>query len=142
MGQTTVTWIRNFQFVATDSNSHSVVLSSKDDNVGMKPSELLLSALGSCASYDVVNILQKRKKNLRNLRVEVTAEQADEGWPRPYTAFHMHFIVDADVTPDDVERAVNLSEEKYCSVAATLRPAAEITWDYEIVGQPEPASGD
>lgn len=141
MGQTTVTWIRNYQFVATDSSSHSVVLSSTADNVGMKPSELLLSALGSCAGYDVVNILSKRKKELRGLRVDVTAEQADEGWPRPYTAFHMHFVVDGDVTPEEVERAIHLSEEKYCSVAATLRPA-EITWDYEIVAQNEPVSGD
>jgi len=141
MGQTTVTWIRNFEFVATDSTNHSVVLSSKDDNSGMKPSELLLSALGSCASYDVVSILGKRKKTLRKLQVNVTAEQADEGWPRPYTAFHMHFVVDGDVTPDDVERAITLSEEKYCSVAATLRPA-EITWDYKIVGQPQGVAGD
>jgi putative redox protein len=107
----------------------------------MKPSELLLSALGSCAGYDVVSILGKRKKTLRNLRVDVTAEQADEGWPRPYTAFHMHFVVDADVTPEEVEKAIHLSEEKYCSVAATLRPA-KITWDYEIVGQEVPANGD
>ena len=141
MGQTTVTWIRNFEFVATDSTNHSVILSSTDDNVGMKPSELLLSALGSCAGYDVVSILGKRKKDLRNLRVDVTAEQANEGWPRPYTAFHMHFVVDADVTPEEVERAITLSEEKYCSVAATLRPA-EITWDYEIVAQAATTAGD
>lgn len=134
MGQTSITWIRNFQFVSTDSTQHSVVISSTDDNVGMKPSELLLSALGSCTAYDIVNILTKRQKTLRNLRVDVTAEQETDGFPRPFTAFHVRYVLEGDdITASDAERAITLSEEKYCSVAATLRAGAEITWSYELV---------
>lgn len=137
MSKTTVTWVQNYQFLATDSTHHSVVLSSAADNVGMKPSELLFSALGSCTGYDIVNILSKRKKNLTGLRVEVTGEQADEGWPRPYTAFHIHYVLEGDdLTEKEVERAITLSEEKFCSVSATLKgggSGATITWDYEIL---------
>jgi putative redox protein len=133
MGNTTVTWVKGMQFAAVDSTNHSVLLSTTDEGVGMKPSELLLSALGSCTAVDVVSILQKRRQQLTGLEIVVTGEQAEEH-PKAFTHFHIRYIVTGvDINPTDVERAINLSEEKYCSVAATLRAGAEITYDYEIV---------
>jgi putative redox protein len=133
MGNTTVTWVKGKQFAAVDSTSHSVLLSTSDESVGMKPSELLLSALGSCTAVDVVGILQKRRQQLTGLEIVVTGEQAEEH-PKAFTRFHLHYIVTGiGISPADVERAIKLSEEKYCSVAATLRAGAEITYDYEVV---------
>jgi putative redox protein len=134
MAEAQVTWLQDFQFVGTDSTNHSVVMSKPgEDSIGMKPSELLLVALAGCTSVDVVNILQKKRLKLAGLRVKVSGEQA----PLPPWAFekiHIHYeIAGTDISEKDVERAISLSEEKYCSVSATLEAKAKITWDYEIV---------
>ena len=132
--QATVRWVDDDTFIGTDSTDHSVVLSSGTDNVGMRPSQLLMVALGSCSAVDVVGILQKKKYTLHGVDVTVSSEQSDEGWPRPYTAFHIHFTVSGPgIKEEDVQRAIELSEGKYCSVAATLRPGAQITADFEVV---------
>lgn len=133
MAEASVTWVKDFRFVGTDSTNHSVVLSKPGEgSVGMRPSELLLVALASCTSVDVVSILRKKRLTLSNLRVEVKGEQA----PNPPWAFekiHLHYVIEGpDIRERDVERAIELSEEKYCSVAATLRPQVKITWDYEL----------
>lgn len=135
MAQTTVTWVQGKQFIGTDSTQHSVVISSTDEGVGMKPSELLLSALGSCTGYDVVNILAKKRARLTGLRIEVSAEQESEP-PWTFRKFHIHYVVrGVDLREDDVARAIALSEEKYCSVSATLKGAATITYDYEVINE-------
>jgi putative redox protein len=133
MAEACVTWVKDFRFVGTDSTHHSVVLSKPGEgSVGMKPSELLLVALASCTSVDVVSILKKKRLKLANLRVDVKGDQA----PTPPWAFekiHLHYVIEGpDIRDKDVERAIELSEEKYCSVAATLRPQVKITWDYEL----------
>lgn len=135
MGKVSVTWVQKLQFVGTDSTKHSVVISAPDEEngVGMKPSELLLLALASCTAYDVVNILQKKRKRLRLLRIDVEAEQQAES-PWAFTRIHLHYVVAGpDITARDVSKAIELSHEKYCSVSATLRKAVELTHDYEIV---------
>ena len=135
MAQTTVTWVQGKQVIGTDSTQHSVVISSTDEGVGMKPSELLLSALGSCTGYDVVNILAKKRARLTGLRIEVSAEQESEP-PWTFRKFHIHYVVrGVDLREDDVARAIALSEEKYCSVSATLKGAATITYDYEVINE-------
>ena len=134
MGQVQVNWLQNFQFVGTDSTKHSVVISGTgpDDGIGMKPSELLLVSLGSCTGYDVVNILTKKRQNLSGLRISVSGEQAvDPPWP--FQAIHIHYeLRGANLDPQAVEQAIQLSEEKYCSVSATLSQAATITYDFTI----------
>jgi putative redox protein len=91
-------------------------------------------SLGSCSAVDVVNILQKKRHDLTGLEVTVTGEQATEGWPRPFTSFHIHYkVTGRGLKDEDVKKAITLSEEKYCSVSATLRAGAEITWDYEVI---------
>jgi len=133
MGQANVTWIKSKQFIGTDSTGHSVVISSPDEGIGMKPSELLLVALGSCTAYDVVNILSKKRVTLTDLSVSVQSEQ-DENPPWTFRKIHIHYTVSGNsLKTEDVEKAIKLSEEKYCSVSATLAQAAEITYDFEVI---------
>jgi putative redox protein len=131
-----VKWLEERQFVGIDSTGHSVVLSSPADGVGMKPSELLLVALAGCTGYDVVDILSKQRQRLEGLTVEVSAEQEPEP---PWTFRHIHTVyrLRGDLDANAVRRAIELSETKYCSISATLRCAAELTWEFEIE-KPEP----
>lgn len=131
---TILRWIPDGKrFISTDSTGHSVVMSTPDENTGMKPSELILSALAGCASVDVVDILAKKRTPLSHLEVQVTAEQdADPPWT--FRKIHMTFRVKGEsLTEKSIEQAIALSGEKYCSVAATLRGKAEITTSFEIL---------
>lgn len=128
-----VKWIGKRQFVGIDSTNHSVVLSSPDDGIGMKPSDLLLVALGGCTAYDVVDILHKKRQPLTGLEVAVTGEQDAEP-PWTYRKIHVHYTLHGKGLKEKaIADAIRLSEEKYCSVAATLRGTAEITTEYTIV---------
>ena len=129
-----IRWLEKHQFVGTDSSRHSLVMSSQDEEngVGMRPSELLLVALGGCTAYDVVGILEKKRQRITGLTVTVTGEQEPDP-PWPYRKMHLHYEVRGrGLREKAVRDAIELSEQKYCSVAATLRPAAEITVDYTI----------
>ncbi len=132
--ETVLQWIPGGKrFISTDSTGHSVVMSTPDENAGMKPSELVLSALAGCASVDVVDILAKKHTPLTYLEVQVSAEQdADPPWT--FRRITMKFLVKGEgLTEKDVAQAIKLSEEKYCSVAATLRGKAEIITSFEIL---------
>lgn len=131
-----VTWIEKQQFLGVDGSKHSVVMSSHDEEngTGMSPSELLMVALGGCTSYDVVSILEKKRQKLTGLQVTVTGEQDTEP-PWPYRKIHVHYTVRGrGLAEKAVRDAIELSEAKYCSVAATVRGTAEVTFDYEILG--------
>lgn len=133
MGTTTVRWIGGKQFVGIDSTNHSVVLSTADENVGMKPSELLLVALASCTAVDVVEILQKKRMPLASLETETRGEQDTQN-PWPFRKIHLVYrLRGQNLDAQSVEQAIRLSEEKYCSVAATVRGVAEITYSFEIL---------
>lgn len=133
MPTTNVRWVREKQFVGTDSNRHSVVLSGNDQAGGVRPSEMLLIALSACTAYDVVEILSKKRKKLTMLEVSATGERAPEP-PSPYRTIHLKYRLSGDdLTDKAVTRAIQLSEEKYCSVAATVRGVAKITTEYEII---------
>ena len=130
-----VKWIEKKQFIGTDETKHSVVLSGSgpEDNVGMNPSQLLLISLGGCTSYDVVDILQKKRQKLTGLEVLITGDQeADPPWP--YRNIHVHYVVRGKgLREKAVKDAIELSEGKYCSVAATVCTTADVTYDYEII---------
>jgi len=130
-----VKWLDKLQFVGTDSTKHSVVMSSQDEEngVGMSPSQLVLVGLGGCTGYDVVGILKKKRQQLTGLSITVTGEQqADPPWP--YHKIHLHYEVRGKGLREKAVRdAIEISEQKYCSVAATLRGVAEITYDYTII---------
>ena len=99
----------------------------------MKPSELILSALSACSSVHVVDILKKKRTPLSSLEVRTTAEQ-DQDPPWAFRKIHMHFILKGlGLNEKNVAQAIELSHEKYCSVAATLRGVAEITTSFEIL---------
>lgn len=98
----------------------------------VKPSDLLLLAAASCSAYDVIDILQKQREPLEGLDIQCSGEQIKE---QPYNFVHLHlkYIIKGEVNPQKVERAIKLSEDKYCSVLATLRPSLEFSSEYEIV---------
>ena len=133
MANATIRWVTGKQFVGTDSTHHSVVLSPADVGVGMKPSELLLVALGSCTAVDVVEILAKKHTTLISLEIQVTGEQ-DVDPPWTFRKFHIQYLLKGKgLTEKAVAQAIQLSEEKYCSVAATIRATAPITTGFEIL---------
>jgi putative redox protein len=122
--------------VGTDSNGHSIVIgrSPEDDTQwnGIRPADLLLLAVASCASYDVIEILFKQREPLEDLKVLCEGEQSPEA-PFGFTHIHIHYIVTGPVNPEKLQKAIRLSEEKYCSVICTLRPGVPVTSDFEIL---------
>ena len=133
MGTAVVKWIGGKQFVGIDSTCHSVVLSTPDEGVGIKPSELLLIAVASCSAVDVVEILSKKRMPLTFLEISSSGEQEPEA-PWAFRKVHLNFRLSGmNLTEKAVEQAIHLSEEKYCSVAATIRGVAEITTSFEII---------
>ena len=133
MVTTKVHWLKDNHFVGTDSNNHSVVLSGQKDGIGVSPSETLLIALASCSSVDVVEILKKKRKKLTLLEVTASGER-DPDPPWAYRKIHVKYRLGGQgLTDKAVEQAIKLSQEKYCSVAATVRGVADLTYEYEIV---------
>jgi putative redox protein len=135
MASTSVRWTGGQTYIGTDSTHHSVVISTPGEGVGMKPSELLLVALSSCTAVDVVDILSKKRLTLTGLEITASAEQEAEA---PWTFRKIHLVYKLrgkDLTEKAVEQAIALSEEKYCSVAATVRGKAEITYSFELINE-------
>lgn len=134
MATTTVRWLSELHFVGIDSRGHSVVLSGQEDGIGVSPSQMLLVALASCSAVDVVEILRKKRKKLTLLEITTSGEQDPEP-PWPYRKIHVKYRLGGEgLTDKAVAQAINLSQEKYCSVSATVRGVAQITTEYEIVG--------
>jgi putative redox protein len=133
MSTATVKWTGSKTFIGIDSTSHSVVISPPSDGVGVKPSELLLIAIASCSAVDVVEILNKKRMPLTKLEISVSGEQ-DQDPPWTFRKIHMHYCLQGkNLTEKAAHQAIELAEEKYCSVAATIRATTEITFDFEIV---------
>jgi putative redox protein len=130
-----IQWVSKGQFVGTDSTKHSVVMSMQNEEnaVGMKPSDMLLVALGGCTSVDVVNILKKKRQRLTGLEIEVSGEQD----PDPPWAFRsiqvMYTVRGRGLSEKAVADAIRLAEEKYCSVKASLDKSVEVHTEYRIV---------
>lgn len=127
-------------FIGRDTFGHVLTAGSWPDNTnpewqewkGIKPSDLLLLSLASCSAYDVVMILERQRQLLTGLYVHVDGQQAADP-PYQFTNIHLHYVAEGvDLNPDKLERAIMLSEEKYCSVAATIRGVAKLTHSYEI----------
>lgn len=135
MARATVKWVGKGEFVGTDSTKHSVVMSTQDEDnaTGMKPSEMLLVALGGCTGVDVVSILKKRRQEVTGLEIELTAEQ-DPNPPWTFRRINTHYTLrGSNLSENAVQRAIHLSEEKYCSVGVTLSGVAEITSNFTIL---------
>jgi putative redox protein len=98
----------------------------------MKPSDLLLLSAASCSTHDVAMILNKQRQPLQGLEVVCTGEQMPEP-PFSFTNIHLHYIVKGQCNPEKVARAIQLSEEKYCSILNTLRGTVALTSDFELI---------
>jgi putative redox protein len=134
LGNATIKWLPGgLTFIGTDSTKHSVVLAPQSEGTGMKPSELLLVAVGSCTAVDVVGILEKKRTPLTSLEIEVSGEQdADPPWT--FRKVHIHYKLKGNgLLENSVKQAISLSEEKYCSVSSTIKGTAEITTSFEIL---------
>ena len=133
MSTTMVRWVCGKQFVGIDSTKHSVVMSSADEGVGVKPSDMLLLGLSACSAVDVVEILNKKRMPLTSLEIVSTGEQDTEP-PWTFRKIHIKYLLSGEkLTEKAVSQAISLSEEKYCSVAATVRGVAEIITEFEIL---------
>ena len=137
MKRARVRWVENLKFVGDAPSGHSILMDgppeSGGDNVAIRPGEMTLVALGGCTSIDVVSMLRKMRVDLTDFEVVVDAEPAED-YPKVWTKIHIKYIIKGrNIEEAKVKRAIELSEEKYCSVSAMLKGSAELTYDYEII---------
>lgn len=134
-----IKWAGEASFIGETESSHAVVMDGPPDmggrNIGPRPMELLLLGTGGCTSFDVVHILKKSRQQVTDCVAEIEAERANTD-PKIFTKIHIHFIVTGkNLKPEQVDRAVKLSAEKYCSASIMLGKSAVITHDFEILEQ-------
>jgi putative redox protein len=128
--------LEGITFVAESGSGHGVVIDAAPDiggkNLGARPMELVLMGTGACSAIDVVHILRKARQPITDCVVEVDAERAAED-PQVFTRIHLHYIVTGrGLAQAQVERAIKLSKEKYCSATIMLAATAAVTFDYEV----------
>ena len=130
----TVRFVTDDLFIGISPSGHAMVLDTDSKrSTAASPVELLLVALGSCTATDVASILTKKRQHVTSYVVEVSGQRRDE-YPRRYTSMKVHHILTGKaISPRAVAHAIELSETKYCSVAATLRPTVDIQSSFEII---------
>jgi putative redox protein len=122
----------NRQFVAQSGSSHAVVIDDKLGNTGPKPIEMILMGLGGCTSFDVINILRKKRQKVAGYQVFLSAEQQPEP-PNMFTVVTIkHVVTGENISAKAVEDAIHLSETKYCAAEAMISKVARILTSYEI----------
>lgn len=133
-----IKWVGDAMFLGESGSGHAVVMDGPPDhggrNMGVRPMEMLLLGVGGCSSFDVVDILKKSRQNVTGCHTRLEAERAD-AVPAVFTKLHIHFIVTGkDLKEKQVERAVSLSAEKYCSASIMLGKAGvAVTHSFEII---------
>jgi putative redox protein len=133
MQTASVKWIDGQRFVASSPSGHAIVVDSdRETNSAPGPMELLLLALGACTATDVVIVLKKKRQKLESLEVVCSGERATEP-PTVWTKLEIMYRLRGKLDEAAVKHAIELSEEKYCSVAAMLKKTAKLTWRYEIL---------
>lgn len=131
-----VRWLEGMRFVGTSGSGHDLVMDGDNPGSAPSPMEMILLAVGGCSSVDVVSILQKARQDVTDCEVEIKGLRADDH-PRVFTDIELVFVVTGrGVQEKHVERAVNLSMEKYCSVSKMLEKAANVRHSYRIVDLP------
>lgn len=128
--------IKGITFAGKTDSNHWVVMDGPEEfggsNAGIRPKELLLISLGGCTGSDVVSILQKKRVDIKDFEINITSEVADEH-PQIYTKIHIEYVFyGKDLNVKDIERAIELSQTKYCSVTKMLEKSAEVTHSYLI----------
>jgi len=132
-----IKWKDEASFLAESGSGHTVMMDGPPEaggkNLGPRPMEMLLMGTGGCAAFDVVLILKKSRQDIRDCVVEIQAERAAQE-PKVFTRIHFHFILTGKkLNPQQVERAIRLSAEKYCSASIMLGKTAEMTHDFEVM---------
>ena len=132
-----ITWINGRAFLGESGSGHSVVMDGAPEaggrNIGVRPMEMLLLGLGGCTAFDVVMILEKSREKITGCEVAMEAERAAED-PKVFTKVKMIYtFTGKNLKPVSVERAVNLSAEKYCSASKMFAMTASITHEWHIV---------
>ena len=131
-----IKWVEDVTFLGEAGSGHAMVMDGPPEsggrNLGPRPMEMLLLGMGGCTAFDVIMILKKARQPVTDCVVEIDAERAEQA-PRVFTRIHVHFVVTGQgLAEKQVERAVQLSAEKYCSASIMLGKAAEISHDFEI----------
>ena len=132
-----IKWVEQVSFLGETESGHAVLMDGPSDgggrNLGPRPMEMVLIGTGGCTTYDVIHILKKGRQQVTDCVVEIQADRAIED-PKIFTRIHFHFIVSGKyLKADQVERAIKLSAEKYCSASIMLGKVADITHDFELV---------
>jgi putative redox protein len=142
-----VRWAGKRQFVGWDEAGHGVVMDAsadhKGEGTGPRPIELVLYALAACTAMDIVSILEKKRQPASGLEIVVTGTQREDGFPHSYENVHIEYVVGGPgVTDEAVARAIELSEEKYCSVMGMFGPQVTVSTSHRVVERlPEPPAG-
>lgn len=135
MSVVSVKWIESKLMLGVDSNGATVALSSASERDpvwrGVKPADMLLIAAAACTMYDVVKILEKQRQPLEDLEVTCTGDNQTKPIAR-FVSIHLHYAAKGKVDPEKLKRAIQLSQEKYCTVTNTLKGVAQVTYDYEV----------
>ena len=134
-----IKWKDGVCFLGEAESGHSVLMDGAPEiggrNLGLRPMEMVLMGAGGCTALDVVMILKRGRQEVIDCMVDIEAERAKEE-PKIFTRIHYHFILTGNnLKPQKVERAINLSAEKYCSASIMLGKTAKISHDYEILGE-------
>ena len=132
-----IKWVEQVSFLGETESGHAVLMDGPADgggrNLGPRPMEMVLLGTGGCTTYDVIHILKKGRQKVSDCVVEIQADRATED-PKVFTKIHFHFVVTGkDLKTEQVERAIKLSAEKYCSASIMLGKSADITHDFEVI---------
>jgi putative redox protein len=135
MNEVSVQWIDGNAFSTLTGSGHTIVLDSKPEegetSAGPAPMEMLLVGLAGCTAVDVVHILRRQRQPMTGLQVTVKGERADD-YPMVYTNITIEYVVQGEVDEEKLQRAIALSEEKYCSASAMLGKTAHIEHTYRL----------
>lgn len=133
----TVRFVSDDLFLGISPSGHALALDTDSQrSTAASPVELLLVALGACTATDVASILKKKRQHVTSYTIEISGQRRDD-YPRRFTAMNVHHIITGrGISQKAVAQAIELSDTKYCSVAATLRPQVEIQSSFEIIEEP------
>ena len=134
--KTQIKWMQGVSFKGKSESGHEVILDGPEElggkGLGMRPMEMMLIGMGGCTSFDVVTILKRSRQQITGCIAEIEAVRAD-AIPKVFTSIHIHFLIKGiDLQKKAVERAVELSANKYCSASIMLGKSVKITHDFVI----------
>ena len=130
-----IQYVKGMTFVGKGDTNHWVVMDGPaifgGTDAGTRPMELFLIALGGCTGMDVVSLLRKMKVNFTDFKISITVERKEEH-PKIFTKIHIKYMIWGDVPEDEVKKAIDLSQNRYCPISEISRKSAEVTYEYEI----------